>query len=107
MGRNEYVQRLDGLDLSIERSTGRTPDTNKYHVFQDGSLVESFKRLNDAQQLFRALRDASDWEPPPKAEIDAGERLRAEHEANYRLKYAEYWSNASAFRPGPARRKQR
>jgi hypothetical protein len=77
-------------------------------VFDEGNLVGSFKKREDAQRLFRELRDASGWKPPPKDEVSAGERLRAEHEANYRLRYAEYWSNAHSFRgPGPSRRKQR
>ncbi len=64
MGDDTYVQRLEGLDLTIERATARTPDKRRYHVFLNGELKGSHVRLAAAQAEFKHLRDAAGWQPP-------------------------------------------
>lgn len=95
---DQYVQRLSGLSLTIEKATGRTPDKQRYHVFLDDQIAGSFRRLADAQTLFRKLRDESDWAPPERSEPDAQERLRRENEARHIDAKREYWGQAAKAR---------
>lgn len=103
-----YVQRLPGVELTIEKATGRTPDTLHYHVFQGNQIVGSFRGLPRAQELFRELRDASGWTPPKAEDLPPEERLLREKAAKDRLDYLEYWSSSHQFRGGGRpRRRQR
>jgi hypothetical protein len=95
-----FVQRIAGLDLTIEQATARTPDKKQFHVFRDGELVGSHKKLADAQAQFKKLRDESGWSPPPKPELTAQEMMVREREMHQRLAHFEYWSNAGSFRGG-------
>lgn len=95
-----FVQRLEGLDLTIEQATDRTPDVRGFHVFLDGELVGSHKTLKGAQEQFRKLRDESGWTPPAKAELTPTEMMIKEREAHQRLAHFEYWSNSASFRGG-------
>lgn len=103
-----YVQRLEGLDLSIERATHRTPDDQRYHVLRGATVVGSFRSLGAAQRSFRELRDASGWEPTPREELSPDERLRREKAAKDRLDYLDYWGSSHQFRGGgrPKRRQR-
>lgn len=103
-----YVQRLDGLDLTIEKATERTPDRSRYHVFEDGRLIESFRSLASAQELFRRLRDDRGWVPRERLDLDPEEQMRRQKEAQDRLDYLEYWGTSHKHRGGgKPRRRQR
>lgn len=95
-----FVQRIAGLDLTIEQATERTPDKRSFHVFYNGDLVGSHKRLPAAQQQFKKLRDESGWKPPEKPELSPTEMMIREREAHQRLAHFEYWSNSASFRGG-------
>jgi hypothetical protein len=64
-----YVQRLAGIELTIEQATERTPDEKLFHVFYNGELVGSHKRLAVAQKQFKKIRGESGWQRPPKSEL--------------------------------------
>lgn len=100
MARNEtYLQRLDGLDLTIERATQRTPDKTRYHVYRGPELLESYRRLPDAQARFRELREASGWRPPiPQAALTPEERLQRARQAQERSAQVEHWHRVSGRR---------
>jgi hypothetical protein len=103
-----YIQRLDGLDLRIEKATDRAPDDDRYHVFRDGELLNSFRSLTQAQALFRQLRDDSGWRPPERADLTPKEKLGREKLARDRLHYLDYWGSSHKFRGGGRpKRKQR
>lgn len=91
---------MPGLDLTIERATERTPDTRNFHLFLNGELVESFKKLDAAQREFRRMRDESGWKPEPKPELSAAEKLARDRELTQRTAYMEYWSQSHKFRGG-------
>jgi hypothetical protein len=93
--RTTYVQSLPGLDLTIERATDRTPDVVRYHVYRGGELVESYRRLPEAQARFRQLRDESGWQPPRLEHLDAEERMRREADARGRSAQIEHWHRVS------------
>ena len=93
-----YRQTLEGLELSIERDTERTPDRSRYHVFRKAELVDSYRRLSDAQARFKLLRDESGWQPPNDAQREGSEQLRREAEAQERLRQAEHWHRTSSRR---------
>jgi len=95
-----YVQSLVGIDLTIEQATERTPDQRGFHVFYNGELVGSHKRLPSAQEQFRKIRDESGWKPPPKPELSSEEMLIREREAHQRIAHLEYWSSSHNFRGG-------
>jgi hypothetical protein len=95
-----FVQRIAGLNLTIEQATERTPDRTKFHVFHDGELVGSHRKLPAAQVQFKELRDASGWQPPPKEELTTEELLIREREAHQRLAHMEYWATSHRFRGG-------
>jgi hypothetical protein len=103
-----FVQRLEGLDLSIEKATERTPDRHRYHVFLEETLVDSFRGLPAAQERFRKLRDESGWKPPDREQLTAEEKLRRQQAAKDRLDYLEYWGTSHQFRGGgkPKRRQR-
>jgi hypothetical protein len=95
-----FIQRIDGLDLTIEQATERTPDKSKFHVYSDGELVGSHKTLGAAQKQFKELRDASGWTPPQKEDLSPQEMLVREREMHQRLAHLEYWSTSHRFRGG-------
>ena len=95
-----YVQRIEGLNLTIERATERTPDKSNFHVFYNGELFGSHKKLAAAQGQFKKLRDKSGWKPKPREELPPGEMLARERELQQRTAYMEYWSQAHRFRGG-------
>jgi hypothetical protein len=95
-----FVQRLPGIDLTIEQATERAPDKSGFHVFHKGELVGSHKKLQPAQAQFKQLRDESGWAPPPKPELTAEEMLVREREAYQRVAHLEYWSSSHKFRGG-------
>src|SRR4051812_21155044 len=95
-----YVQSIEGLDLTIEQATERTPDQRQFHVFYNGELVGSHKRLAGAQEQYKKLRDESGWEPPPKPEYTTEEMLIREREMHQRLAHMEYWSSSHKHRGG-------
>ena len=64
-----YVQSLAGIDLTIEQATERTPDEKLFHVFYNGEVVRSYKKLPAAQEHFRKIRDESDWQPDRKSVV--------------------------------------
>ena len=97
---NPYVQRLAGIDLTIEQATGRTPDDKLFHVFYNGELVGSHKRLPRAQEQFKKLRDESGWEPPPKPDLTPEEMLVREREMHQRVARMEHWTTSHKFRGG-------
>jgi hypothetical protein len=80
MADEPYKQTLPGLDLTIEKATERTPDTRRYHLFLDGEIVASYRKLHAAQDEFRRLRDQSGWKPPEKAELPSEEKLARDRE---------------------------
>jgi hypothetical protein len=95
-----YMQRLPGIDLTIERATERTPDRVSFHVFYKGKLVGTHRKLPAAQLQFRQLRDESGWKPRPKPELTPEEMLIREREQHQRLAHLEYWSKSHQFRGG-------
>jgi hypothetical protein len=95
-----YSQRLDAIGLTIERATDRTPDTRQFHVFYGDELQGSFKKLPEAQKLFRRLKEESGWKPPPKEELTPEEMLVREREAHQRVAHLEYGSSSHMFRGG-------
>lgn len=99
-GEDRYVQRLDAIELAIERDTKRTPDTSHYHVFLGDELKGSFRKLPDAQKLFARLRDESDWKPPEREELSLSEQLTREREMHQRTAHLEYWATSHKFRGG-------
>jgi hypothetical protein len=103
-----FIQCLDGLDLTIEKATPRTPDRRQFHVFYDGQLVGSFGTLAAARLAFLKLRDESGWTPPSRRELTAEERLEREMRARDRLTYLDYWASSHKFRGGgrPKRRQR-
>lgn len=103
-----FVQRLEGLDLTVERATDRTPDRSRYHVLYRAKIVGSFRTLPEASALFRELRDGSGWSPPETQEVSGEERLRREREAKDRLDYLDYWGSSHQFKGGgrPKRRQR-
>lgn len=103
-----FVQRLDGVDLTIEQGTDRAPDRRKFHVFLDGQLEGSFASLPGATTLFRQLRDQSGWEPPAPPALSSEDQLTRERAARDRLAYLEYWGTSHQFRGGgkPKRRQR-
>lgn len=94
------MQRLVGIDLTIEQATDRTPDVKLFHVFYHGESVGSHKRLADAQEQFKKIRDESGWQPPPKPDLTPEEMLIREREMHQRLAHLEYWSASHKFRGG-------
>ncbi len=101
-----FVQRLEGLDLSIEKGTERTTDRYRYHVFFLGQLIESARSLPKAQAVFRRLRDENGWQPPPREQLSPEEKLERHRAAIDRLDHLEYWgrrtSSAAAGDPSGA-----
>jgi hypothetical protein len=95
-----YLQKLEGLDLTIEQATQRTPDKRLFHVFLNGELAGSSQKLSDAQKRFRRLRDQSGWQPPPKAELTPEEMLVREREMQQRAAHLEYWATSHKFGGG-------
>lgn len=95
-----YVQSLTGINLTIEQATERTPTQTGFHVFYNGELVGSHKKLAAAQEQFKKLRDESGWKPPPKVELTPEEMLIREREAHQRVAHLEYWSSSHRFRGG-------
>lgn len=95
-----FVQRLAGIDLTIEQATERTPDKTKFHVFYNGELVGSHGKLPAAQAQFKKIRDDSGWTPPPKPEYTAEEMMIREREAHQRIAHLEYWATSHKFRGG-------
>ncbi len=65
-----YRHYIPALDLAIERSTHRTPQDGKFHVFYKGSLVESFSSLKKAEQKFYLLLNESGYKPPEQKKPD-------------------------------------
>ncbi len=100
MALEPYVQRLPGIDLTIEQATDRTPDAKRFHVFHNGELVGSHKTMQMAQMQFKTIRDESGWKPPPKVQLTAEEMLIRERETHQRLAHMEYWSTSHKFRGG-------
>lgn len=95
-----FVQRIEGLDLTIEQATERTPDSTRFHVFHDGQLVGSHKKLEAAQTQFKQIRDASGWRPPPRPELTPEEMMIREREMQQRAAHLEYWATSHRFRRG-------
>lgn len=95
-----YVQSLPGIELTIEQATDRTPDAKLFHIFHDGELVGSHRKLANAQEQFKALRDESGWKPPAKPELTPEEMIIRERETHQRLAHLEYWGNSHKFRGG-------
>jgi hypothetical protein len=95
-----YLQKLEGLDLTIEQATQRTPDKRLFHVFLNGELAGSSQKLSDAQKRFRRLRDQSGWQPPSKPELTPEEMLVREREMQQRVAHLEYWAISHKFRGG-------
>lgn len=108
-GRDDrYVQRLPGVDVTLERATERTPDKTRYHVFDGDRLVASYKRVKDAQAVFREVALKRGWRPTEPTEKDAGDILAREKEARDRAAYEEYWGSATSYRrAGRPKRRQR
>ena len=98
---DRYVQQLEGLDLTIERATERTPDSRQYHVFHNGDLVGSHKKLPQAQNQFKKIRDESSWTPPErKGDLTVAEKLARDRELHQRTVQRVYWSQSHRFRGG-------
>jgi hypothetical protein len=95
-----FVQRIAGLDLTIEQATDRTPTKSGFHVFHNGELVGSHKKLQEAQIQFKKLRNESGWTPPEKPDLTSEEMLIREREAHQRIAHLEYWSSSHRFRGG-------
>jgi hypothetical protein len=95
-----YVQSIAGIALTIEQATDRTPDQRDFHVFYNGELVGSYKRLPAAQVQFKKIRDESGWQPPPKLELTAEEMMTREREMHQRAAHLEYWATSHKFRGG-------
>jgi hypothetical protein len=92
------MQRIDGLELTIEQATDRTPDEKLFHVFYNGELVGLHKRLPAAQEQFKKLRDESGWQPPAKEELTPAERMA--REMHQRVAHMEYGATSHKFRGG-------
>lgn len=97
---DNYKQQIQGLDLTIEKATERTPDSGQFHVFLHGEVKGSFKKLTQAQALFAELRQASGWKPPSPDKRSPEEQLMFEREMHQRMAHMEYWSNSHKFRGG-------
>ncbi len=97
---DRYVQRLDAIDLAIERDSERAPDNQQYHVFLGDQLQGSFRKLPEAQKLFARLREESGWKPPEREELPLSERLAREREFHQRTAHLEYWSSSHKYRGG-------
>jgi hypothetical protein len=95
-----YKQQIQGLDLTIERATERTPDSKQFHVFFNGEVRGSFRKLDQAQKLFVRLRDESGWKAPANEKRSPEEQLIFEREMHQRMAHMEYWSNSHKFRGG-------
>jgi hypothetical protein len=95
-----YTQRLEAIELTIEKATERTPDTKQFHVFLGDELKGSFKKLPEAQKLFARLKEESGWKPPPREQLSLQEQLSRERELHQRTAYMEYWSSSHKFRGG-------
>lgn len=95
-----FVQRIAGIDLTIEQATARAPDKKRFHIFHNGELVGSHKTLPAAQAQFRKVRDESGWTPPPKPELSPEEMMLREREMHQRVAHLEYWATSHKFRGG-------
>jgi hypothetical protein len=52
-----FKQQVPRLALSVEQGTPAVPDDGLYHLVQDGSILASFKRREEALRAYRTERD--------------------------------------------------
>ena len=75
MNTDFYRQAIPDLNLSIERETGQVPSDGKYHVVRDGTVLESFRLLKQAQEHFKKIVKESNYKPKHQVKRKSGSEL--------------------------------
>jgi hypothetical protein len=86
-----YVQRLPDLELSIERNSPRTPPDDWFYVIRSGSVVDRFRTLAKARNLWNSIVEESGWTSKPR-KLTPAEMLARETAARERFEKEEHWT---------------
>ena len=89
--RDDYVQRLPALRLSIERNTPAVPADGRWHLIRNGAEIKSYGSLKAAQEAWRQIVAESGWTPPQVDQRSPSEIREAERRAQDRDARNEYW----------------
>ena len=58
-----YKHYIPELKLSIERNTANVPNNNYYYVIRDGEIIEKYRTLKKAKELFDNMIKESGYKP--------------------------------------------
>jgi len=90
-----------GAPASLEQGTESVPDDGKYYLLLDGQIVNSFRSLKKAQEVYQQLLADIGFEPEAKeAKADGEEIRRRERHAVDYYRVSDYWDEAYYHRGG-------
>ena len=58
-----YKHYIPDLKLSIEKNTNNVPSNNYYYVIRDGEIIEKYRTLKKAKELFDKMVKESGYKP--------------------------------------------
>ena len=96
-----YRQYIPDLNLAIEKGSESVPNDGKYHVLRDGKILESFRFLKQAQELFKAIVKESGYKPQPSK---TARKSASQQNIDSYLEAKEfYWADSYKYRGGGGR----
>ncbi len=91
-----YKHYIPELKLYIERNTANVPKNNYYYVIRDGEIIEKYRTLKKAKELFDKMVKESGYKP--KLE-DSKQKDDHDYELDkYFLAKEIYWAESYKYR---------
>jgi len=61
-----YRHYIPGIDVSVERYTANVPNDGKYYIVKEGKVVQNFRSMKHAEDMFKQLIAESGFKPKPQ-----------------------------------------
>ena len=91
-----YKHYIPDLKLSIEKNTNNVPSNNYYYVIRDGEIIEKYRTLKKAKELFDNLVIESGYKP--KLENSKPKGVRDYELDKYFYAKEVYWAESYKYR---------
>ena len=91
-----YKHYIPDLKLSIERNTSNVPSKNYYYVIRDGEIIDKYRTLKKAKEIFDKMVKESGFKP--KIESSKEKDMRDYELDRYFLAKEVYWAESYKYR---------